>query len=43
MAIEGDDEFYYDEDVPPLFYVLESLRDHMRGLVELILEMREQD
>jgi len=43
MVIEGDDEIYYDEEVPPLFYVLESLRDHMRGLVELILEMREQD
>lgn len=43
MVIEGDDEIYYDEDVPPLFYVLESLREHMRELARIILEMREQD
>jgi len=42
-AIEGDDEIYYDEDVPPLFYILESLREHMRELAKLVLEMREQD
>jgi len=40
MVAEGDDELYYEGDVHPLFYVLESLRDHIRELTELLLKMR---
>ena len=41
MVAEGDDELYYEGDVYPLFYVLESLRDHTRELTRLLLKMRE--
>ena len=40
MVAEGDDELYYEDDLHPLFYVLESLRDHIRELTELLLKMR---
>ena len=41
VIAEGEDELYYEEDPHPLFYVLESVRDHIRELTELILKMRE--
>jgi len=40
LIAEGDDELYYEDDLHPLFYALESIRDHIRELTELILEMR---
>jgi len=38
---EAEDELYYEgEGEPnPLFYVLESLRDHIRELAKIMLEM----
>ncbi len=43
IASEGDEELYYEGDVNPVFYVLESTRDHIRELTGLILEMRKQN
>jgi hypothetical protein len=40
MVTEGDDELYYEDDPHPLFYVLESTREHIRELTKLLLEMR---
>lgn len=39
---EGDDEFYYEDDIHPLFYVLESVRDHILELTELLLKMQKR-
>jgi hypothetical protein len=43
LVAEGDDELYYEDELHPLFYALESIRDHIRELTELILEMRNRD
>ena len=44
LIAEGNGEFYYNEDeLHPLFYVLESTREHARELTKIILEMRKQD
>jgi hypothetical protein len=40
IVAEGDDELYYEGEPHPLFYVLESVRDHIRELTELLLQMR---
>jgi hypothetical protein len=40
IVAEGDDELYYEGDLHPLFYVLESLRDHIRELTRLLLEIQ---
>jgi len=40
IVTEENDELYYEEELPPLFYVLESIRDHVRELTKLLLEMR---
>ena len=40
---EGDSDLYYEDEMHPLFYVLESVRDHIRELMELVLKMREQN
>ena len=40
MAMEGDEELYYEGEPNPLFYVLESVREHVRELTKLLLEMR---
>ncbi len=40
IVAEGDEELYYDGEPSPLFYVLESLREHIRELTRLLLEMR---
>jgi hypothetical protein len=38
---EEDEELYYEGELHPLFYALESTRDHIRELTKLILEMRD--
>ena len=40
IITEENGDFYYEEELPPLFYVLESIRDHVRELTKLLLEMR---
>ena len=42
IVVEGDDELYYEGDLHPLFYVLESIRDHIRELTGLLLEMQKR-
>lgn len=42
IAVEGNGELYFEDEVHPLFYVLESTRDHIRELTELLLGMRKQ-
>jgi hypothetical protein len=39
---EANEDLYYEDEIHPLFYALESMRDHIRELTELLLEMREQ-
>ena len=40
IVAEGDEEIYYEDEPNPLFYVLESVREHIRELTKLLLEMR---
>ena len=40
IVAEGDEELYYEGEANPLFYVLESTREHIRELTKLLLEMR---
>ena len=40
IVVEGEDELYYEGEPNPLFYVLESVREHIRELTKLLLEMR---
>ena len=41
VTTEGDEELYYEGELHPLFYALESTRDHIRELTKLLLEMRD--
>ena len=40
MVHEEDEELYYEDELHPLFYSLESVRDHIRDLMRLILELK---
>jgi len=41
MVTEDGDDLYYEGEPNQLFYVLESLREHIRELTKLLLKMRE--
>ena len=43
ITTENDEELYYEGELHPLFYVLESVRDHLRELTKLLLEMRKKE
>ena len=40
VVSEGEDESYYEDGVHPLLDALESMRDHIRELTRILLEMR---
>ena len=43
MAEGGDELYYEDGELHPLFYALESVRDHIRELADILLKMRRGD
>ena len=43
MVHEEDEEFYYEDELHPLFYALESVRDHIRDMMRLVLEVKKSE
>ena len=41
MVAEGDEDLYYEGEPLPLFYVLESVREHIREMTKLLLQMKD--
>lgn len=39
---EGDDELYYESEPQPLLYALESVREHIREMMKILLEMQKR-